>query len=92
MPLFNGPGPHSNRAVCKALATSGFVYRPISAIAERLDSEQFFRASRSWIINTEFIESIELAVSGGFDVKLKSDLEVSTSKHQGIEFRRLWSL
>lgn len=68
------------------------VYRPISAIAERLDTSQYFRASRSWIINTAYIADIQPAVSGGFDVSLQNDLQVGISKRQASEFRRLWSL
>ncbi len=68
------------------------VYRPISAIAERLDPSQYFRASRSWIINTAYVDDIQPAVSGGFDVSLQNGLEVVISKRQATEFRRLWSL
>lgn len=68
------------------------VYRPISAIADRLDSSQYFRASRSWVINTAYVADIQPAVSGGFDVSLKNGLQVSISKRQASEFRRLWSL
>lgn len=68
------------------------VYRPISAIAERLDSSQYFRASRSWVINTAYVADIQPAVSGGFDVSLENGLQVSISKRQASEFRRLWSL
>lgn len=68
------------------------VYRPISAIAERLDPSQYFRASRSWIINTAYIADIQPAVSGGFDVSLHNGLQVSISKRQASEFRRQWSL
>lgn len=68
------------------------VYRPLSAIAERLDPGQYFRASRSWIINTAYVTDIQPAVSGGFDVNLQNGLEVSISKRQATEFRRLWSL
>ncbi len=67
------------------------IYRPLSAVAERLE-QQFFRASRSWIVNTDYIESIEGALSGGFDVTLKNNLQVSISKRQASEFRRLWSI
>lgn len=68
------------------------VYRPISAIAERLDTSQYYRASRSWIINTAYIDDIQPAISGGFDVRLHNGLQVSISKRQASEFRRLWSL
>lgn len=68
------------------------VYRPIGAIAERLAQSQFFRASRSWLINTHYIEHIELSISGGFSVQLKNQLEVEISKRQAVEFRRHWRL
>lgn len=68
------------------------VYRPISQILERLDEQLFFRASRSWIINTHFIDELEPTLSGGFSVRLKNGLKVDISKRQAAEFRRSWSL
>ncbi|MCP8899286.1 LytR/AlgR family response regulator transcription factor [Gilvimarinus xylanilyticus] len=73
-------------------SASPCVYRPISAIAERLAEDQFFRASRSWVINTAYITTIDPAVSGGFAVTLGNGLEVAISKRQAAQFRRLWSL
>ncbi|MCO4321124.1 LytR/AlgR family response regulator transcription factor [Aliidiomarina quisquiliarum] len=67
------------------------IYRPLSAVAERLE-QQFFRASRSWIVNTDYIDSIDAALSGGFEVKLRNKLKINISKRQASEFRRLWSL
>ena len=67
------------------------VYRPISAVVERLD-ESFFRASRSWVVNTNYIDHIEPAMSGGLDLTLASGLQVSMSKRQAVLFRRHWSL
>src|SRR5690554_438396 len=68
------------------------VYRPISQVMERLDEQRFFRASRSWIINTHFIDSLEPTLSGGFSVNLENGLKVDISKRQATEFRRSWSL
>ncbi|HLV48694.1 MAG TPA: LytTR family DNA-binding domain-containing protein [Aliidiomarina sp.] len=67
------------------------IYRPLSAVAERLE-QHFFRASRSWVVNTDYIDSIEGTLSGGFSVTLKNKLKVDISKRQASEFRRLWSL
>lgn len=67
------------------------VYRPISAVVERLD-ESFFRASRSWVVNTNFIEHIEPALSGGLDLVLANGLQVGMSKRQAVVFRKRWSL
>jgi two-component system LytT family response regulator len=68
------------------------VYRPISAIHERLDSDVFFKASRSWLVNTHFIESIDAMDNGSLQVTLKSGLKVTISKRQTSEFKRLWAL
>lgn len=68
------------------------IYRTIGAIAERLDTRAFFRASRSWIINTQFIEHIEPSLSGGFHVQLKNGLQVDIAKRQAAAFRQAWSL
>lgn len=68
------------------------IYRTIGAIAERLDTRKFFRASRSWIINTQFIEHIEPSLSGGFHVQLKNGLQVDIAKRQALAFRQAWSL
>lgn len=68
------------------------IYRPIGAIAERLDTSMFFRASRSWIINTQYIVDIEPSISGGFHVQLKNGLAIDISKRQAAAFRNAWSL
>ena len=68
------------------------VYRPLRNIEERIDGHLFLRANRSWLVNSQFIEHIEPALSGGFDVKLSNGTEVSISKRQAAEFKRHWSL
>lgn len=68
------------------------IYRSLLALEQKLPTEVFFRANRSWIINLQYIEHIEPAVSGGFDVRLHTDLLVEISRRQATEFRQLWSL
>ncbi|MDT0583408.1 MULTISPECIES: LytTR family DNA-binding domain-containing protein [Alteromonadaceae] len=68
------------------------VHRPISAIHERLDHDLFFKASRSWLVNTHFIESIDAMENGSLQVALKNGLKVIISKRQTSEFKRLWAL
>ncbi|SNY42534.1 two component transcriptional regulator, LytTR family [Arsukibacterium tuosuense] len=67
-------------------------YRSISAIAQRLPAESFFRANRSWIINTNYIKEITPSVAGGFDVKLQRNKQVEISRRQASAFRLHWSL
>lgn len=67
-------------------------YRSISAIAQRLPADSFFRASRSWIINTRYINEITPSVAGGFDVQLQHGKQVEISRRQASAFRQHWSL
>ncbi|WP_213994951.1 LytTR family DNA-binding domain-containing protein [Arsukibacterium sp.] len=67
-------------------------YRSISAIAQRLPAESFFRANRSWIINTNYIKEITPSVAGGFDVMLQRNKQVEISRRQASAFRQHWSL
>lgn len=68
------------------------VYRPIGAIYERLDTNVFFRASRSWVINTNFVEQIEALENGTFLLTLSNNKKVNISKRQVTEFKRTWTL
>ncbi|RTE85733.1 MULTISPECIES: LytTR family DNA-binding domain-containing protein [Gammaproteobacteria] len=68
------------------------VYRPISSIESRVDPEVFFKASRSWLVNTNFIANIEPAISGGFDLELTNGSKLAISKRQAAEFKKKWSL
>jgi two-component system, LytTR family, response regulator len=67
-------------------------YRSISAIGHRLPAESFFRANRSWIINTHYINEITPSVAGGFDVQLQYGKQVEISRRQASAFRQHWSL
>lgn len=67
-------------------------YRSISAIAQRLPADSFFRANRSWIINTHYIKEITPSVAGGFDVQLQHNKQVEISRRQASAFRQYWSL
>ena len=67
-------------------------YRSISAIAGRLPTESFFKANRSWIINTNYIKDINPSIAGGFDVVLQHNKQVEISRRQAGAFRQYWSL
>jgi two-component system LytT family response regulator len=68
------------------------IYRNLAALEQKLPAEVFFRANRSWIINTHFIQQIEPAISGGFEVSLSTDLTVEISRRQASAFKQGWSL
>jgi two-component system LytT family response regulator len=61
--------------------------RALSAIEQRLDPKKFFRANRRQIINLEFIESVELGLTGRLHVQLRDGPEVEISRRQAKLFR-----
>jgi len=63
--------------------------RPLSSLEPRLDSKRFFRANRQQIINLEYIESVDLGVSGRLHVQLRGGPEVQISRRQARLFRLL---
>jgi two-component system LytT family response regulator len=61
--------------------------RALASLEKRLDPQRFFRANRQQIINTEFIESVELGVGGTLHVQLRDGPEVEVSRRQARLFR-----
>jgi two-component system LytT family response regulator len=61
--------------------------RALVALEPRLDPVQFFRANRHQIINLNFIESVELGVSGRLHAQLKDGPEVEISRRQTRLFK-----
>lgn len=68
------------------------VNRSLVALEARLDPAQFFRASRSHIVNLRWVENVETAVSGNLLARLKGGLEVELSRRQSQRFRDTMSL
>jgi len=73
------------------------ILRSLNSFESRLDPEHFFRANRKFIINLDWIESIENWFNGGLRVELKSAAEgkketIDISRRQAIRFRELLSL
>jgi len=66
--------------------------RSLNYLAQRLDEDVFFRASRRHILNTRFIERIEPAIGGGLTVSLRGAPDVEMSRRQAQRFRTLMSL
>ncbi len=61
--------------------------RSLSALAEKLDPQLFFRANRHQILNLEFIQSVEAGAGGRLYVQLRDGPEVEISRRQGRLFR-----
>lgn len=68
------------------------ILKSLNSLEERLDPAVFFRANRKFIINLEWVESIENWFNGGLKVVLKDGKEVEISRRQATKFKELKSL
>ncbi len=68
------------------------LFRSLTAMEERLDARNFFRANRKQVINLAWVEGIEPWFSGGLLVKLKGGAKVELSRRQAQDFRERMSL
>ena len=68
------------------------IHKSLNALDEKLDSRSFFRASRKYIINLSWLESIEPWFNGGLMVKLKGGEKVEVSRRQAAKFKDMMSL
>lgn len=68
------------------------ILRSLNSFEERLDPEFFFRANRKYIINLQWVSSIENWFNGGLLVELKDGEKVEISRRQAIRFKELMSL
>lgn len=71
---------------------SPLLYRSLNKLEERLDPAQFFRASRSHIVNLDYVEDIEPWSNGGLLLKLQGGGELEVSRRQSSLFRERLSL
>jgi two-component system LytT family response regulator len=68
------------------------ILRSLNSLEDRLDPHLFFRANRKFIINLNWISSIENWFNGGLQVTLKDGEKVEISRRQAIRFKELMSL
>ena len=62
--------------------------RSLSDVERRLDPQRFARASRSHIINLDFVERFETGVRGELVAHLRGGFVVPFSRRQSVAFRR----
>jgi two-component system, LytTR family, response regulator len=61
--------------------------RSLTAVEQRLDPAQFFRANRRQIVNLSCIASVELGVGGRLQAQLRGGGEVEISRRQARVFK-----
>lgn len=68
------------------------ILRSLNSFEDRLDPEQFFRANRKYIVNLQWVSSIENWFNGGLQVELREGEKVEISRRQAIRFKEMMSL
>ena len=68
------------------------IHKSLNALDEKLDERSFFRASRKYIINLSWIETIDTWFNGGLLVQLKGGEKVEVSRRQAARFKEKMSL
>ena len=68
------------------------ILRSLNSFQEKLDPKIFFRANRKFIINTNWITSIEAWFNGGLHVEMKSGEKIEISRRQAIRFKEIWGI
>lgn len=68
------------------------ILRSLNSFEERLDPENFFRANRKFIVNIEWIQSVENWFNGGLQLELTTGEKIEVSRRQTIRFKELFSI
>jgi len=68
------------------------ILRSLNSFEGKLDPEHFFRANRKFIINLNWISTIENWFNGGLQVELKAGEKIEISRRQAIRFKEIMSL
>ena len=68
------------------------ILKSLNNLENKLDEHVFFRANRKFIINLNWIDSIESWFNGGLMVKLKNGEQVEISRRQASKLKEMKSL
>lgn len=68
------------------------ILKSLNNLEKRLSEQEFFRISRKYIINLNWIEKVEAWFNGGLRVTLKSGEQLEISRRQTSRFKELMAL
>lgn len=68
------------------------ILKSLNNLEKRLSEKEFFRISRKYIINLNWIEKVEAWFNGGLRVTLKSGEQLEISRRQTSRFKELMAL
>ncbi len=66
--------------------------KTLNYLEARLDAQSFFRASRRYIVNLQWVKDVEPWFSGGLRLTMKDGQQIEVSRRQAQRFRELKSL
>lgn len=68
------------------------ILKSLNNLANKLDENVFFRANRKYIINLNWVDTIESWFNGGLMVKLKTGVKIEISRRQASRLKDMKSL
>lgn len=68
------------------------ILKSLNSLEQRLDSKVFFRANRKFIINLNWVNSIENWFNGGLRVSLNDGKQIEISRRQAAKLKDIMSL
>lgn len=68
------------------------ILKSLNSLEQRLESKVFFRANRKFIINLNWVNSIENWFNGGLRVSLKDGKQIEISRRQAAKLKDIMSL
>lgn len=68
------------------------ILKSLNNLEKRLSEKEFFRISRKYIINLNWIDKVEAWFNGGLRVNLKSGEQLEISRRQTSRFKELMAL
>lgn len=68
------------------------ILKSLNNLEKRLSEKEFFRISRKYIINLNWIDKVEAWFNGGLRVTLKSGEQLEVSRRQTSRFKELMAL
>jgi len=68
------------------------VYKSLSSIEKRLQEKVFFRTNRQYIVNVNFIQSIEASGSTGLFLTMDDGKEIEVSRRHTSHFKNMLSI
>jgi two-component system LytT family response regulator len=66
--------------------------RSLTQLEEKLDPQQFFRASRRHIVNLDHVQGMRPAAGGGLALSLPDGVEIDVSRRRSSELRHISAL